>query len=475
MNHEGQFSAVLTTGIYCRDGCGGRPLPANVVRFAYAAAAEAAGFRACLRCRPYRGAEPAGWVADPEVVCRAVRLILDGALDRDGSEDRLAARLGVSARHLRRLFREHVGATPDQVARSRRAHFARRLLDDTDLSITDVAFAAGFGSVRQLNRVAAEVFRASPTELRARRRRTDRLVADGGLVLRLPFRPPLAWDDLLAFLAPRAVPGVESVGDDRYRRTIDVDGDPGVVEVERGGADHLLLRAHLPHWGGLIHVVQRLRRLFDLDADPGAVANGLGRDPALAPSLRARPGLRTPGVWDGFECGVRAILGQQVSVRGATTLAGRLVSRLGRPVPGVGALRLTHLFPTASAVAAAPLLDIGIPGARADAVRGFAAAVAAGDLDLDRSGIAEHLTEQLTRLRGVGPWTAQYMALRLGHADAFPAGDLWLRRALRTNGSVPTASEVERRAEPWRPWRSYAAMHLWSSITNVGEVPTSGR
>jgi AraC family transcriptional regulator of adaptative response / DNA-3-methyladenine glycosylase II len=260
------YSAVRTTGIYCRDGCGGRPLARNVTAVGIAAAAEAAGFRACHQCRLYRSSEPDRWSSAPDLVCRAVQLVVGGALD-GSDEHHLAARLGVSARHPRRLFDEHVGATPKQLARSRRAHFARRLLDDTDLSVTGIAYASGFGRLRQMNRVMLEVFRDTPTRLRDRRRRADRLVADGGLELRVPLRAPLAFDDLLSFFAARAVPGVEHVDSCVYRRTIVVDGHPGVIEVRSAGT-HLVLRAHLPRWEGLIHVVSRVRRLFDLDVDP---------------------------------------------------------------------------------------------------------------------------------------------------------------------------------------------------------------
>jgi AraC family transcriptional regulator, regulatory protein of adaptative response / DNA-3-methyladenine glycosylase II len=250
------LSAVVTTGIYCRAGCSARPRAENIRRFPLAAAAEAAGYRACLRCRPYRWPQSVGWTG-PELVCRGVQLILDGALDR-GTEAELGRRLGVSARHLRRLFTAELGVTPDGLARSARAHFARRLLDDTDLSVTEVAFAAGFGSLRQFNRVCREVFRASPRALRERRRVNDRLVADGGLRLRLPFRGPLDWGALVAYFAARAIPGVEHVSGDTYRRTIVIGGDPGVLELFPGGDDHLILRAHLPHWEELIHVVARV-------------------------------------------------------------------------------------------------------------------------------------------------------------------------------------------------------------------------
>lgn len=260
------YSAVRTTGIYCRPGCGAKPLAENVQTFELAAAAEAAGYRACLRCRPYR---VAGTVADdaPELVCRAVQLIIGGALD-EADESALGARLGLSPRHLRRMFNDHLGVTPDQFARSRRAHFARRLLDDSELTIADVAFASGFGSLRQFNRAMREVFRSTPRELRERRRRTDRLVADGGLVLRMPFTPPYDWDAMVGFLAERATPGVESVVDGIYRRTIGLDGEPGLLEIAPGGADHLLLRAHLPYWEGVIHVVERAARLVGLETEP---------------------------------------------------------------------------------------------------------------------------------------------------------------------------------------------------------------
>src|SRR5262245_3716466 len=265
----GAFTAVRTTGIYCRPGCSGQPLVRNTQPYAYAAAAEAAGFRPCLRCRPDRQPEP-GWIDAPELVCRAMRHIVDGALD-GATEDDLAARLGVSARHLRRLFDTHVGATPSEVARSRRAHFARRLLDDTDLTIAEVGYAAGFASVRQMNRVMKDVFHFTPQELRARRRKPDRCVADGGLELRVPYRPPLAWDAMLEFLAPRAIPVVEAVdlGDGIYRRTIELGGEPGVIEVwNEPERDALRLRAHLSDFARLVHLVAGVRRLFDLDADP---------------------------------------------------------------------------------------------------------------------------------------------------------------------------------------------------------------
>jgi AraC family transcriptional regulator, regulatory protein of adaptative response / DNA-3-methyladenine glycosylase II len=451
-------SAVVTTGIYCRPGCSARPRAENVRAFPLAAAAEAAGYRACLRCRPYRWPQSISWTA-PELVCRAVRLILDGALDT-GTEADLGARLGVSARHLRRLFTVHLGVTPDGLARSARVHFARRLLDDTDLSVTEIAFAAGFGSLRQFNRACREVFREPPRRLRARRRASDRLVADGGLVLRLPFRGALDWEAIVGYFGARAIPGVEHVDGSTYRRTIVVGGDAGVLELEPGGGDHLILRAHLPHWEELVHVVQRARSIASLDFDLDEPASHLAADATIGPLLRARPGLRPPGTWDPFETGVRAIIGQQVTLAGGNTIAGRLVEQLGARVPGLEPFGLTHTFPSAATLAGADLTGLGLMPVRAEAVRLFARAVADDAVRLDRSVSLDHLVRSITELDGLGSWTAQYLALRLGEPDACPTTDLGLQRALPRPGPGAEAG-VGELAERWRPWRALAATHLW--------------
>lgn len=379
------YSAVVTTGIYCRPGCGAKPLAENVRTFELAAAAEAAGFRACLRCRPYRVAGPVGSHA-PELVCRAVQLIIDGTLDA-GTETVLAARLAVSPRHLRRLFNEHLGVTPDQLARSRRAHFARRLLDDSDLTVADVAFASGFGSLRQFNRDMREVFRASPRELRSYRRRADRLAADGGLTIRLPFQPPFDWDSVVEFLAARAIPGVESVEDRVYRRTISLDGGPGVLEVYPGGADHLLLRAHLPYWEGLIHVVERASRMV---------------------------GVRIPGAWGPFEVAVHAVAAQHYDLDETRKRMGVLVDHFGQPVPGL-AHGLSHLFPSADMLATG---NLDLPETAVEAIRSLAAAVASGDLALDHSLGPADLVSSLTAISGIGVAAANQIALRLGHGNS---------------------------------------------------------
>jgi len=385
------YSAVVTTGIYCRPGCGARPLAENVRTFELAASAEAAGFRACLRCRPYRVASPIASGA-PELVCRAVQLIIDGVLDT-GSEAALGARLAVSPRHLRRIFNDHLGVTPDQLARSRRAHFARRLLDDTDLTVADVAFASGFASIRQFNRQMRGLFQASPSKLRERRRRADRLAADGGLTMRLPFEPPFDWDAMTAFFADLAVPGVESVSGRVYRRTISLDGAPGVLEVHPGGAGYLLLRAHLPYWEGLIHVAERAGRM--VGADVGSA-------------------VRAPGAWGPFEAAVQAVVAQECDDPGETRRQlGAIVQRFGPRVPGL-AHGLTHLFPSAEVLAAGDLADLDLPPATVRRLTALAAAAASGDIVLDHAVKPADLVTSLTAVTGMQLPTAHQIALRLG-------------------------------------------------------------
>ncbi len=458
------YSAVVTTGIYCKPGCAGRPHPENVRHFQTAAAAEVAGFRACLRCRPYRY-EPTVSVTGSNLVCRGVQLICDGVLD-GGTEADLGTRLGVSPRHLRRLFDQHLGVTPDQLARSRRAHFARRLLDDTDLTVTEVAFAAGFGSVRQLNRATLEIFRANPSELRSQRRSSDRLVADGGLSLRIYFEPPLPWDSLLSYFRTRAIAGVETVSDDTYCRTIEIDGDPGVIELSPGGSDHLLLRAHLPHWEGLIHYVQRARRLFNLDVDTSLAIQHLKQDNVIGPLLDRYPGLRPPGTWDPYEVGIRAIVGQQISVAAANTIIARIVKRHGTAVTGLGDLGLSHLFPKAEVLARSDLAGLGLNNSRQRAIATFSSSVVDGTLDLSRSRELDQLIKSLTSIPGLGQWTAQYIALRMGEADAFPATDLGLRRTFASISGCDL-SEITGRNWPtnWQPYRATAAICLWLAGT----------
>lgn len=408
----------VTTGIYCRPGCPDKP--DSLLRFPLPAAAEAAGLRACRNCRPYQLAQRAGPDA-PELVCRAVRMILAGALDQD-TEAGLARRLGISGRHLRRLFMAHLGATPDAIARSARAHFARGLLDDTELPVTEIAFIVGFGSARQFNRECRQVFGATPTELRARRSSPARDAADGGLALRLWAAGPLDWKPIAFFLAARAIPGVEHVDGLTYRRTIVVDGDPGVIELAAGDGDHLLLRVHLPRWAELTHVAARARLIAGLDDDLTNPARSLAGDPVVSPLLAAHAVGRIPGAWDVFEAGAAAIVGQHISPQAALAVLGRLARRFGRDVPGLTRFGLTHTFPAPGILAEAEseLGSIGLNSEQAATFSSYAAAVHKGELTLDGSAEPCELISSLTAIRGLAPSTARYIALRMGDPAAYP-------------------------------------------------------
>ncbi len=458
------FSGVTTTGVYCRPICPARtPRREHMRYFACAAAAEDAGFRPCRRCRPETAPGTPAWLGSSTTVRRALRLIGEGALEDAGVET-LAARLGVGARQLRRLFAEHLGTSPRAVARTRRVHLARRLIDESELPMAQVALAAGFRSLRQFNHAIQATFQQPPTALR-RAKRPGRTSDPGELVLRLPYRAPLAWDALLDFFAPRATPGVESVGAGTYRRAVGLEEACGWIEVRPGAAAALELRVHLSHLGAVARLVPRVRRLFDLETDPHRIGEDLSRDPVLARRVAARPGLRVPGAFDPFELVVRAILGQQVSVKGATTLAGRLVRAFGKPLDLAGAGELSHRFPDADALAEAPLERVGLPRARARAIRSVARATARCELSLD-GGTHADTRAALMRVPGVGPWTVEYVAMRaLGEPDAFPAGDLALRKALAGGGRPLAEAALRRRAEAWRPWRAYAAVWLLAGAT----------
>lgn len=463
------FVGVVTTRVYCRPGCPA-PLPKarNMRFYAYAAAAEDAGFRPCRRCRPETAPGSPVWSGTSATVSRALKRIFDG--DGHESVEVLAERLGLGSRQLRRLFAEHVGASPASLQRTHRVHFARRLLDETSLPAADVAFASGFESVRRFNDAIRATFHRTPTALRKTSRSPWRRAGAGAderfLTLRLPLRPPFDATALFSFLEERALPGVEIVRGHAYSRTIESLGSPGVLTVSKSADENfLVLSLNLPPGPDLLEIVGRAGRVFDVDADPLAIAEVLGRDPLLAPLVAARPGLRVPGAWDPFELSVRAILGQQVSVRGARTLAGRLVAAFGRPLPGGSTDGLTHLFPAPAALAKADLSGIGIPAARAAAIRRLAAAVYTGRVELTAPRGLEDFETRLCALPGIGPWTAQYVALRaFGEPDAFPAGDLGLRRALEAARVPAGAAALRERALSWSPFRAYATLHLWSSL-----------
>jgi AraC family transcriptional regulator of adaptative response / DNA-3-methyladenine glycosylase II len=456
------FTAVRTTGVYCRPVCPARtPLRRNVAFYACAAAAEEAGFRPCRRCRPDTSPGTPEWGGTSGTVSRALRLIHDGALDREGVAT-LSRRLGIGERHLARLFAGHLGASPVAIAQTRRVHFARKLLEETDLPMTEVAYSSGFASIRRFNTAVGNRFGATPTQLRRQAPARREEPAGGDMVLRLPYRPPLDWNALLGFLRPRCTPGVESVEGDTYRRTYPGDEHAGVIQVRPGYSPHTLeltIPATLSR--EILRIVEKARRFFDLLADPAAVAEHLGGDELLAARIRRRPGIRVPGAWSGFEVAVRAILGQQVSVAGATTVAGRLAARYGRPF-SPGRHGLTRLFPVADDLVAARFGGIGLTAGRHRAIRALARAVRDGAIDLEPSADPEETTGRLQELPGIGPWTASYVAMRaLRHPDAFPAEDLWLRRALSSNNDPVPARQLLERAEGWRPWRAYAAMYLW--------------
>jgi AraC family transcriptional regulator, regulatory protein of adaptative response / DNA-3-methyladenine glycosylase II len=453
------FIGVMTTRIYCRPVCPARsPKEENVRYFPTAAAAAEAGLRPCLRCCPECSPGTPGWLGTSATVSRALRLISESALEHGGM-DTLAERLGIGSRHLRRLFLQHLGASPITVAQTRRLHFAKKLIDESLLPMAEVAIAAGFGSVRRFNATFQKTYGRTPTHLRRLARKSAPLPENEYRFL-LRFRPPFDWDGLLDFLSPRATPGVEVVEHGHYRRMISLENHIGWIEVALDQtANALSLRIHFPEPRWLFLIVEQVRRMFDLAADPSEIALHLGTDPMLADRIEDRPGLRVPGCWDGFELAMRAILGQQVTVRGATTLAGRLVRAFGTPV--VAANGLTHLFPAPEKLAEADLSCIGLPRARAHCMRSLARAVC--DKSIAFAGVtdSDDFRSRLCELPGIGDWTAQYVAMRaLGEPDAFPSSDLGLCHAT----GIHHARRLEERSQAWRPWRAYAAMYLWQGV-----------
>jgi AraC family transcriptional regulator, regulatory protein of adaptative response / DNA-3-methyladenine glycosylase II len=470
---DGRFYiAVLSTGIFCRPVCPARPpRPEHCVFYRSAAAAHAAGFRPCLRCRPELAPGVAGWRGTANTVSRALALISEGAWREDDDVEALADRLGVGARHLRRLFAQHVGAPPVAVAQAQRVLFAKRLIAETAMSMAEVALASGFGSVRRFNHVMGKTFGRPPRELRRARAGAP---ADGGIALRLAHTIPYHWPAMLSFLGARAIPGVEEVEGEEYRRAFALDGAVGSIAVRPvAGRSELLAEIRVSRVAALPAVVGRLRRLLDLDADAAAIDAHLGRDPLLASLVHARPGLRVPGAWDEFELAVRAVLGQQVSVAAARTIAGRIAAAHGQVVPGA---RPGLAFPDPERLAAAALDGVGIPRARAAAITALARGVLE-DPSLLRPGVDLDATvERLSGLPGIGRWTAQYVAMRaFREPDAFPESDLGLLRAVARGGGRPSPAELARRAEAWRPWRAYAALHLWNAGAPRAErVPARG-
>jgi AraC family transcriptional regulator of adaptative response / DNA-3-methyladenine glycosylase II len=465
------YTAVRTTGIYCRPSCPARtPGFQNVTFFPSAAAAQAAGYRACKRCLPDATPGSPDWDVAATAAGRAMRLIADGVVDREGVEG-LARHVGYTPRHLTRLLTGELGAGPLALARAKRAQTARVLIETTDLTYADIAFAAGFSSVRQFNDTIREVYAATPTELRGRRGGRP---ATGTVTMRLAVRTPFAGRALLRFLAARAIPGVEAAGEGWYARTLALPHGTGTVRLAipdatvSGETAFVTGTFALEDLRDTAAATERVRRLLDADCDPVAVADAFAGDPVIGPLVRALPGLRVPGHVDGNEVAVRAVLGQQVSVAGARTVAARLTLAHGRPLarPVDG---LTHLFPDAATLAALDPEDLPMPRSRGRALIALCAALADGDLALDRGPDRDDVRRRLLAMPGIGPWTADYVALRaLGHPDVFLPTDVGIRDALTGLGHDP--SRATALAEGWRPWRSYAQLYLWQTLT-PSELP----
>jgi AraC family transcriptional regulator, regulatory protein of adaptative response / DNA-3-methyladenine glycosylase II len=461
------FTAVLTTKIYCRPICPARiPYLENCLFLPSAAAAHSAGFRPCLRCRPEIAPNLWGRLDSTSMVFdRALSAIATGALD-DAGVTELADRLEISDRHLRRLFNDHLGASPVTVAQTRRILFAKQLIDETTLSMTDIAMAAGFASTRRFNDAMQKTYQKPPRDLRKLKTTIEAQLPN--ITLKLPFSPPYDWATLIKFLAGRAMPGIEFVTADAYQRTISIDGLHGIIEVRPVPTEnYLLAKIQFPQVTALAQIVERLRRVFDLSANVTTIAAHLASDRYLNPLVTNLPGLRVPGAWDGFELAVRAILGQQISVAAATTLASRLVATYGEPLitgdTTWAAPELRYVFPAPERLIGEDLSKLGITKPRAQAIAALAATMTANPHTLQGFQTLEEAVKQLCKLPGIGEWTANYIAMRsLREPDAFPTSDLALLRAMEKREQPMTKARLAELAEAWRPWRAYAAMYLWS-------------
>ncbi len=459
---DGWFvTAVRTTGIYCRPSCPAiTPKRSNVSFFASAAAAQRNGYRACKRCRPNATPGSPDWNVRADVVARAMRLIADGLIDRQGVHG-LAKRLNYSDRQLNRLLTAEMGAGPLALARMQRAQTGRLLIETTTMSFTEIAFAAGFSSVRQFNETIRDVFAVAPSEMRSRRGRSP--LGPGALTVELAYRQPFDAETIFAFVGMRAVPGIEHWDGTTYSRVLSLPHGQATVAL-RPLEQTVECTLRLEDWRDLQAAVQRCRRMFDLDADPLAIDALLGADPVLAPLVAARPGLRSPAHVDGTELAVRAVLGQQVSVVGARTLAGRLVADIGAPLR-IPHDNLTHAFPTAAAIAELDPDRLAMPHARRRALQAMCAELAAGRLVVDAGVDRDEMARQMLELPGIGPWTVSYVSMRaLGDPDVFLPTDVGVRNALRGLGLDGSPNGAENASRAWRPWRSYALHHLWAQL-----------
>jgi AraC family transcriptional regulator of adaptative response / DNA-3-methyladenine glycosylase II len=450
------FIGVLTTKIYCRPICRSRTSKESNVRyFPSAAAAAEAGFRPCLRCRPEHSPGMHAWPGTHNTVTRALRLISETGLERGGVEA-LAQHLGVGSRHLRRLFLRHLGATPIAVAQTHRLQFAKRLIDETNLCMGQIAVASGFGSVRRFNGTIRKVYRRTPTQIRSTARQKPCEPEDQYL-FHLNFRPPYDWKRVTEFLATRAIPGVEIIEAGTYRRSICINENRGYFEVSFDtGRNAVNVRIQIGDPCSLFFIIERVRAIFDLDADWATIARTLGADLVLASYIKSNPGLRVPGCWNAFEFATRAICEQEIDIRRANALAGRIVRNFGQPFGPVGGI--THLFPTSEVLANADLESIGLPRVKADAIRALARGVRDGQICFEKAADLGALLTRLHEIPGIGRCAAQWVSMRaLREPDAIP----WLDPDLAQALGVASAREVEERSEAWRPWRAYAAIYLW--------------
>ncbi|MBW2344711.1 MAG: DNA-3-methyladenine glycosylase 2 family protein [Deltaproteobacteria bacterium] len=461
------FIGVMSTGIYCRPICPARsPKPENIVYFPTAAAAAEAGLRPCLRCRPETSPGSPAWNGTSATVSRAMLLIRQGALNEGSLED-LALKLGVGSRHIRRLFQTHIGASPKALETNQKILFAKKLLSETEMPVSQIAFASGFASIRRFNAAFKKICGKIPS---AFRRPVKSGTIDGTVgkapfrcKLTLSFRPPFDWHRLLTFFQSRAIPGVEFVENGVYHRTIRLNETFGTISVAHADSDNaLLLTTALSDSSDLMPLVERVRRMFDLDANMAAIHKVLGTDPVLKEVVRNQPGLRLPGAWDPFEVAVRAVVGQQISVIGARTVIGRIAVKAGPRFESAHHPGLTHFFPTARELNACEPGRIGMPTRRVETIKALSRAVMRGEISFLVKGDLENFIKQLTLIPGIGDWTAHYIAMRaLGEPDAFPAADLGIIKALEQGRKRPTPKQILERAESWRPWRAYAAICLW--------------
>lgn len=461
------FVGVLTTGIYCRPVCPVKvPMKKNIQLYPTAAAAAAAGFRPCLRCRPESSPGTPAWSGSSWKVSRALQLIDQGYLD-EGSVAELAAEIDVGSRQLGRLFQEHIGASPVEVAQTRRLHFAKKLIDETNLPLSEICFAAGFGSIRRFNAVFVKIYNRSPKELRERIKSKKPAKAKT-IEITLSYRPPFDWQAMLAFLAYRHIPGVEEVTATSYARTISIDRVAGDFRVEFSeGSTELKVEINFPESRHLYHIVDRIRTIFDLRADSEQIEQFFAKQETLKPIVKKHRGLRVPGCWNGFEVSIRAILGQQVTVKAATTLVGRIADRHGEEYHCENP-RLTRVFPSAGVLAVSDLNNMGIVGQRIAAIQQIAAWVDNKTLVIDCSTATEHFVKKICEIKGIGEWTAYYIAMRaLSDPNAFPYSDLILRRAATTPGETLTDRQLLHLAEAWQPWRAYSVILLWKHYADA--------